>query len=62
MVLKAELQRMVAECACSRVAECRVIEVPADHSKKQIAGRAASGPVVALSGRGAMSVMRTDMN
>jgi len=25
MVLKAELQRMVAECACSRVAECRVI-------------------------------------
>jgi len=38
MVLKAELQRMVAECACSRVAECRVIEALADHSRNKLLG------------------------
>jgi DNA-binding transcriptional MerR regulator len=42
IVLKAELQHMIAECSRGRVAECRVIEVLADHSKKQVAGRAAS--------------------
>jgi DNA-binding transcriptional MerR regulator len=31
--LKAELERMVAECAHGRVAECRVIEILADHGK-----------------------------
>jgi DNA-binding transcriptional MerR regulator len=36
-VLKTELQRMIAECSRGRVAECRVIEVLADHSKKQVA-------------------------
>jgi DNA-binding transcriptional MerR regulator len=41
-VLKAELRRMIAECSRGRVAECRVIEVLADHSKKQVAGRAAT--------------------
>jgi DNA-binding transcriptional MerR regulator len=41
-VLKAELQRMIAECSRGRVAECRVIEVLANHSKKQVAGRAAT--------------------
>ncbi len=30
--LEAELSRMVAECGCGRVAECRVIEVLADQS------------------------------
>lgn len=33
--LKAELERMVAGCAHGRVAECRVIEVLADHGKCQ---------------------------
>ncbi len=35
MALKAELERMVSECACGRVAECRVIEVLADHGQCQ---------------------------
>lgn len=30
--LKRELERMVAECAGGRIAECRVIEVVSDHS------------------------------
>lgn len=30
MALRAELERMVTECACGRVAECRVIETLAD--------------------------------
>lgn len=30
--LKAELSRMIAECACGRVAECRIIETLADGS------------------------------
>ncbi|MEP7455846.1 helix-turn-helix domain-containing protein [Phyllobacterium sp. SB3] len=30
--LRTELQRMLAECACGRVAECRVIETLADNS------------------------------
>jgi len=30
--LKAELERMVAECAGGRIADCRVIEVLSDHS------------------------------
>jgi DNA-binding transcriptional MerR regulator len=30
--LEAELSRMVRECGCGRVADCRVIEVLADHS------------------------------
>src|SRR3954451_2983939 len=34
-VLKAELERMIDECACGRVAECRVIEVLADHGQCQ---------------------------
>jgi DNA-binding transcriptional MerR regulator len=42
MVLKAELQGMIAECSRGRVAECRVIEVLADQNKRQAAGRAAS--------------------
>ena len=29
--LKAELSRMLDECACGRVSECRVIETLADH-------------------------------
>jgi len=33
--LKAELERMVSECACGRVAECRVIEILADHGQCQ---------------------------
>jgi DNA-binding transcriptional MerR regulator len=31
--LRRELRKMVEECACGRVGECRVIEVLADHSK-----------------------------
>jgi Cu(I)-responsive transcriptional regulator len=31
-VLKAELERMIQECACGRVAECRVIETLSDHT------------------------------
>lgn len=31
--LRSELERMIGECACGRVAECRVIEVMADHSR-----------------------------
>src|SRR5215213_10029629 len=33
--LKSELERMVRECACGRVAECRVIEILADHGQCQ---------------------------
>ncbi len=33
--LKAELERMVSECASGRVAECRVIEILADHGQCQ---------------------------
>jgi DNA-binding transcriptional MerR regulator len=33
--LKVELERMVNECACGRVAECRLIEVLADHGQCQ---------------------------
>src|SRR3954468_6009501 len=33
--LKAELERMVSECARGRVAECRVIEILADHGQCQ---------------------------
>ena len=33
VALKAELERMVVQCSGGRVAECRVIEVLADHSK-----------------------------
>jgi Cu(I)-responsive transcriptional regulator len=32
MALRAELERMVTECACGRVAECRVIETLSDHT------------------------------
>lgn len=32
MALKAELQRMVAQCAGGRIADCHVIEVLGDHS------------------------------
>ncbi|RCW85166.1 MerR family transcriptional regulator [Phyllobacterium bourgognense] len=32
--LRAELQRMLEECACGRVAECRVIETLADNSHR----------------------------
>jgi DNA-binding transcriptional MerR regulator len=39
--LKAELERMIADRSRGRVAECRVIEVLANHTKKQIAGRTA---------------------
>jgi DNA-binding transcriptional MerR regulator len=39
--LRAELQRMVEECACGRVAECRVIETLADSSHRH--GRLAEG-------------------
>jgi hypothetical protein len=41
-VPKAELQRMIAECSRGRVAECRMIEVLANHIKKQVMGRTAS--------------------
>jgi hypothetical protein len=37
MVLKAELQGMIAACSQGRVAECRVIEVLANHGRKQAA-------------------------
>jgi DNA-binding transcriptional MerR regulator len=37
MVLKAELQGMIAACSRGRVAECRVIEVLANHGRKQAA-------------------------
>jgi DNA-binding transcriptional MerR regulator len=30
MALKTELERMLSECACGRVAECRVIEILAE--------------------------------
>ena len=30
--LKAELERMLVQCAGGRIAECRVIEVLGDHS------------------------------
>ena len=30
--LKTELERMIRECACGRVADCRVIETLADHT------------------------------
>jgi len=40
--LKAELERMIAECSRGRVAECRVIEVLANHGQRQVTGRAAS--------------------
>lgn len=32
--LRTELQRMLEECACGRVAECRVIETLADNSHR----------------------------
>jgi DNA-binding transcriptional MerR regulator len=41
-VLKTELQRMIAECSRGRVAECRVIEVLANHAEHRVAARAAS--------------------
>jgi DNA-binding transcriptional MerR regulator len=31
--LKTELERMISGCACGEVAECRVIEVLADHGR-----------------------------
>jgi DNA-binding transcriptional MerR regulator len=40
--LKSELQRMIAECSRGRVAECRVMEVLANHGTRQVAGPAAS--------------------
>ena len=33
LALKAELQRMVAECAHGKVADCRVIEILANHGE-----------------------------
>lgn len=33
VVLKAELKRMIRQCGRGRIAECRVIEVLADHAK-----------------------------
>ena len=39
IVLKAELERMIAECSHGRVAECRVIEVLANHSNGQVEGQ-----------------------
>jgi DNA-binding transcriptional MerR regulator len=41
-LLKSELQRMVAECSRGRVAECRVIDILANQSGTQVAGRGAS--------------------
>ena len=32
MLLRGELQKMVQECSCGRVGECRVIEILADES------------------------------
>ena len=32
MALRAELERMITECACGRVAECQVIETLSDHT------------------------------
>lgn len=34
IALRAELERMVTECACGRVAECRVIETLSDHTHR----------------------------
>lgn len=34
MALRTELERMVTECACGRVAECRVIETLADSTHR----------------------------
>jgi len=42
VVLKAKLQSMIGECSRGRIAECRVIELLANHGKRQVAGRAAS--------------------
>jgi len=42
IVLKAELERMIAECSHGRVGECRVIEVLANHGNRQVAGRTVS--------------------
>jgi DNA-binding transcriptional MerR regulator len=36
VTLKAELERMIAECSRGRVAECRVIEVLGNYSKWQV--------------------------
>ena len=33
--LRVELERMITECACGRVAECRVIETLSDHTHRQ---------------------------
>ena len=33
--LKAELERMISECSCGRIADCRVIEILADHGQCQ---------------------------
>jgi DNA-binding transcriptional MerR regulator len=41
LTLKAELERMIADCSGGRVAECRVIEALANHSKRQV-GRGAA--------------------
>ncbi len=41
--LKAELERMVEQCSGGRIAECRVIEVLADHSKCLARDHAAVG-------------------
>jgi hypothetical protein len=42
LTLKAELERMIEDCSGGRVAECRVIEALANHSKRQVGRRAAT--------------------
>ena len=42
IALKAELERLIAECSHGRVAECRVIEVLANHSNGQVEGQTPS--------------------
>ena len=37
--LKVELERMLAECAHGRIADCRVIEVRADHGECRVHAR-----------------------
>lgn len=50
LALKAELRRMVAQCAHGRIADCRVIEVLGDHAQCRsdhegpVAEAAGSGP------------------
>jgi MerR, DNA binding len=38
LALKAELERMIAQCRGNRVAECRIIETLADESERHFIG------------------------